>query len=119
MDSLAQYENPTLRNNEIVKKLTCLNNIFKDIKELKEGKISYQLKCELSDVEDKLLEVERNLLKEAYWLIFYVLTDLLVYTYLFRCFVQWKESFFKVQILSSIFFFKEESFVIFRSMILW
>lgn len=44
-DSLAIYENPINRNNEIVKKLGFMNNIFKEIGILKKEKFdSQQLK---------------------------------------------------------------------------
>lgn len=35
-DSLAVYENPLLKNQEIVKKLSHVSNIFKDITKLKQ-----------------------------------------------------------------------------------
>ena len=66
MDSLVQYQNPTQRNNAIIRKLTSLNTVFKEIKQLKDEKMSYELKEKLSLIEDTLIEVERGILKDAY-----------------------------------------------------
>jgi hypothetical protein len=57
-DSLAQYEKlDDLKENIVVKKLTCLNNIFKEIKELRTMDLSDLIEKSLSSVEDKLLAI--------------------------------------------------------------
>ena len=57
-DSLAQYEKlDDIKENAIVKKLTCLNNIFKEIKQLRAMELTSIVEKSLSSVEDKLLAI--------------------------------------------------------------
>ena len=51
-DSLAIYENPITRNNEIVKKLGFMNNIFKELSVLKKEKFDLGLLKEIELVEN-------------------------------------------------------------------
>lgn len=48
MDSLAQYENPTVRHNHIIQKLTSLNTIFKELKLIKELQNTSEVRQNLS-----------------------------------------------------------------------
>ena len=42
-----------------MRKLTCLNNIFKEIKMLKDSGVSFQEMRVLSGIEDKFIGIER------------------------------------------------------------
>jgi len=59
------YENPILKNNEIVKKLSHLNNIFKEIKKLRVEKLSRDIIHQINETERDLIEVERDILRSC------------------------------------------------------
>lgn len=50
--------------NSLVRKLTYLNNIFKELKLLKENKLPYDICLILSRVEDQFIDIERTIIKE-------------------------------------------------------
>jgi hypothetical protein len=48
----------------MIEKLTSLNNIFKELKIFKDLRISKALGHHLSNIEDSLLQIEREILKD-------------------------------------------------------
>lgn len=66
-NSVAEQESRTVETDCVVRKLMCLNNIFKELRGLKEEELPRGVERQVSKVEDRLIGLEREILKSSHF----------------------------------------------------